>query len=60
VAQRAIIDKETVHIVKLSAAQGWVFSANFRQIYYQNTIPVPILQEASGSVMKEWLKQIFI
>ena len=59
-AQRASIEKGTLRIVKLSAAQGWVVSATFGQIYSQNTSPVPILQEASGNVMNEYVKQISI
>jgi hypothetical protein len=49
-----------LRIVKLSAAQGWVVSATFRQIYSQNTSPVAIVQEAIGNVVRGWVKQIFI
>jgi hypothetical protein len=52
--------KNLLPIVKLSAAQGWVVSATFRQIYSQNTCPVPTVQEASGNVMRESVTDLYL
>jgi hypothetical protein len=60
VAQTLNTRKKPFDLLTWVLQQGGVVSATFRQIYSQRTSPVPTLQEASGNVIKEWEKQVYI